>query len=583
MTPLRSLSAIALAVFVFSCSDEGTDPADVGADTLSDGAVADAGTDAEVAADVAPDTDVAPDADVELGPRPDPTTIEFPAGPPRVPRLTSLQFENAIHDLLGPDIVVPRNIEPDLETAGFLQIGAAAATISPRGVEKYEDATYEITGQFIDDQFRSEFDCTPAGARDDGCAAPLLEALALHAFRRPPTDAEVAVLVEVAGNAGDVLDDFYEGLEFGIAAIIQSPSFLFRVELGAAETGTEGLLAYDDWALASRLSFLIWNTIPDAELLETAASGALATDEGLRAQTERLLASPRARDGLSVFFEELYELHALDGLNKDPTVYPTVAPDLGVAARTETLMMLEDLVFDREADFREALTSRHTFLNRRLAALYDVRAPAREGFAAAELPVTANRVGLLGHASILALTAHATSTSPTLRGIFVRERILCGVIPPPPAGVDTSIPAATEAAPTIRERVAQHLEDEFCAGCHQLMDPLGLALENYDGIGAYRTQDNGHDVDASGNLDSAPFDDLPGLIQLLSEDPRVTSCLVQKLNRYANSAVDNREQINALDDLHLIFAHEGYRVQPLILNYVLSPAFRTVGEVVIDE
>ncbi|MFT6396337.1 MAG: hypothetical protein ACJAYU_001080, partial [Bradymonadia bacterium] len=285
------------------------------------------------------------------------------------------------------------------------------------------------------------------------------------------------------------------------------------------------------------------------------------------------------REGILVFFEELYELHTLDDLNKDPTTFPTVAPDLGVSARTETLMMLEDLVFDRQGDFREVLTSRDTFLDRRLAALYDVRAPARAGFAAVELPASANRVGLLGHASILALTAHATSTSPTLRGMFVRERILCGTIPPPPAGVDTSIPEATEIAPTIRERVAQHLEDEFCAGCHSLMDPLGLALEHYDGIGAYRMEDNGYPIDASGNLDGNDFDDLPALIELLAVDPRVTACLVQKLNRYASSGVDNRAQVDALEDLHLIFAHEGYRVQPLIVNYVLSPVFRTVGEV----
>ena len=570
-----------LALTVASCGETAPADDDLGTDVVldvGDDLAADAGTD--LAADEGIDADA---EDVALPPRPDPTAMEYPVGPPRVPRLTSLQFENAIHDLLGPDVVVPQNIEPDLETAGFLQIGAAAATISPRGVEKYEDATYEITGQFVDQQFRDEFECTPVGSRDDDCSAFLLEPLARRAFRRPLSESELAVLVEVAGNAGEVLDDFFEGLEFGIAAILQSPNFLFRAEQGTVETSTPGVLAYDNWTIASRLSFLVWNTIPDAELLEAAEQGLLTTDEGLLAQTERLLASPRAREGMEVFFEELYELHTLDGLNKDPTVYPTVAPDLGVAARTETLMMLEDLVFDREADFRDAFTSRHTFLNRRLAALYDVRAPAREGFAAAELPESANRVGLLGHASILALTAHATSTSPTLRGMFVRERVLCGVIPPPPSGVDTSIPEATEAAPTIRERVAQHLEDEFCAGCHALMDPLGLALENYDGIGAYRSEDNGHPVDPSGNLDGTEFDDLPALLDLLAEDPRVTACLVQKLNRYANSSVDDRAQIEALEDLHLIFAHEGYRVQPLILNYVLSSAFRTVGEVVIDE
>lgn len=572
------LSAAALAFGLAACGD--APPSDDGVDASAEVAPSDTGADTVEAADTQADADADADA---LPPRPEPTELEYPVGPPQIPRLTASQFENAIHDLLGPDIVVPGNIEPDLETAGFLQIGAAAATISPRGVEKYEDAAYEITGQYIDEQFREELECTPVGARDDDCASFVLEPLARAAFRRPATADEIAAVVEVAGNAGEVLDDFFEGLEFGLAAILQSPNFLFRVELGGLETGVDGVRAYDDWEMASRLSFLLWNSIPDGELLAAAEAGALTTDEGLAEQTDRLLASPRSREGLLVFFEELYELHTLDGLNKDPTVFPTVAPDLGPFAREETTLVLEDLVFDRQADFRELFTSRETFINRRLAALYDVRAPAREGFAPTELPVTANRVGLLGHASILALTAHATSTSPTLRGIFVRERVLCGVIPPPPSGVDTSIPEASEEARTLRERVAQHLEDEFCAGCHSLMDPLGLALENYDGIGQYRSTDNGHPVDPSGDLDGVAFDDLPGLIDLLVDDPRVTSCLVQKLNRYANSAVDNREQIEALEGLHIIFAHEGYRVLPLVRSYVLSPAFRTVGEVVDDE
>lgn len=575
MRPERKPTA-ALVLLLASCSGDTAERDESGLNDVAEDAVqADVGVDSPEGADA--------DGADALPPRPDPIGLPYPVAAPQVPRLTSEQFENAVHDLLGPDIVVPGNIEPDLETAGFLQIGAAAATISPRGVEKYEDAAYEITSQYIDDQFREELTCTPVGSRDDDCARYVLEPLVRRAFRRPATEEELDVIIGVAGHAGEVLDDFFEGLEFGLSAVLQSPNFLFRAELGSVSTEVDGVNAYDDWELASRLSFLLWNTIPDEELLAAAEAGELMTDDGLLAQTDRLLASPRAREGLLVFFEELYELHTLDDLNKDPNIFPTVAPDLGPAAREETRLVLEDLIFERQADFRDLFTSRETFLNRRLAALYDVRAPVREGFGYTELPEDANRIGLLGHASILALTAHATSTSPTLRGIFVRERILCGVIPPPPSGVDTSIPEATEAAPTLRERVARHLEDEFCAGCHSLMDPLGLALENYDGIGVYRSVENGHEVDPSGHLDGVEFDDLPGLIDILAEDPRVTSCLVQKLNRYANSSIDTREQIEALEGLHIIFAHEGFRVLPLIRSYVLSPAFRTVGEVVDDE
>lgn len=541
--------------------------------------VADLGTD--LGADAAPDGVDEPDAAEvgDVGPPPGPTELVYPVGAPTVPRLTARQFENAIRDLFGSEIVLPRNIEPDLEQAGLRQIGAAAATISPRGVERYEGAAYEIADQYVNEAFRSSFACSPGGSRSDECARPVLTELASRAWRRPLTDSEVDVLVEIAGQAGEVLDDFYEGLEFGIAAIVQSPNFLFRVELGEPDPEVEGARRYTAWDTASRLSFLLWNSIPDDALRAAAADGSLLTDEGLAAQVDRMLADDRARAGLGAFFDELYQLYELEHLTKDPTIFPQMSAELGPAARQETMMGIEYVVFDLDADVRDLLTTRRTFLDRRLAALYDVRAPAREGFAETTLPADELRRGLLGQAAILALNAHSTSTSATIRGKFVREVMLCGVIPPPPSGVDTSIPEPTEVARTLRERVAVHLEDEFCAGCHGLMDPLGLALENFDGIGVYRELDNGVPVDASGELDGVEFDGFDDFVDLMAADPRYTACFVQKLNRYANSAVETPAQRNALSPLHDLFESEGFRFRALVRDYVMSPAFRRVGEV----
>lgn len=509
---------------------------------------------------------------------PEPEEISFPVTAPAVPRLTSGQFENAIHSLFGDDIVVPRNIEPDLATGGLVQIGVAAATISPRGVEKYEEAAYEIAAQVVDEAFVAEWSC-PSAADPASCASSYLDDLASRAWRRPPTEEELAALVGVTEEATTVLGDFFEGLQFGIAAIVQSPNFLFRVELGEPDPDTSGVYRYTDLEMASRLAFLLWNTLPDDELYEAARNGELTTDEGLRAQAERMLADPRAREGISAYFDDLYSLHELDSLSKDPTVFPEMAPELGVAARTETLMTIDDVIFERDEDVRALLTSRRTFLDRRLAALYDVRAPAREGFAATELPADQLRRGLLGQASLLLINSHSTSTSATLRGKFVREMFLCGEIPAPPSGVDTSIPMATETARTLRQRVARHLEDDNCSSCHSLMDPLGLALENFDGLGVFRTLDNGEAIDASGSLDGADYEGFDDFIDIIAADPRYTRCFVQTLFRYATSTHENPDQLEALEPLHEHFALDGFRFQDLVLDLIMSPAFRQVGEV----
>ncbi|MCB9506352.1 MAG: DUF1592 domain-containing protein [Myxococcales bacterium] len=579
--PLARVAWVAATLAFAGCGDEDVDK-NAQPDVTAD---ADAGTsdtaveDGSGSPDAVEDIDASPDA----APAPDPATPialpDYGFEAPAVPRLTSRQYENAVHDLFGADIVVPVNIEPDPEAGGLLQVGAAAATISPRGVEKYEQAAYQIASQAMTEGRREALvGCTPAGVRDDACAGAFLRPLAARAWRQPVDDAAIATLVEISGHAAEVVGDFYEGLEYGIATVLQSPSFMFRVEVGEPDPSDETQRRYTDWEMASRLSFLFWNTIPDEELARAAEAGELTTDAGLFAQAERLLADDRAREGVLVFFDELYGLHRLRTIVKDPTVFLSASPELGPAARQETLMTLADIIFDRDADFRELLTTRRTFIDRRLAALYNVRAPAPEGFAATELPESANRAGLLGQASILALYAHSTSTSATLRGKFIRTVLLCGVVPPPPSGVDTSIPEPSGTAVTLRQRVAEHLENESCANCHALMDPLGLALENYDGLGAWRTLDNGAPVDPSGSFDGEVFSTAEEFVDLISSDPRVTDCVVERLVRYGNSAVETWEQSSALEPLKQAFEAGHFSFKHLLLYFVMSPSFRYTGD-----
>ena len=292
-----------------------------------------------------------------------------------------------------------------------------------------------------------------------------------------------------------------------------------------------------------------------------------------------MLADPRARNGVATFFEDLYDLDKLEALAKDPAVFAYMADDFWASARAETLADIDDLVFAREAPYRELFTAERTWIDRRLAAIYHVQAPEMDGFGWVDLDPSGGRRGLLGHASFLALNAHSTSTSVTRRGLFVREVLLCQDIPAPPGNVSTVIPEVTADAPTMRERVAQHLEDPTCAACHQFTDPVGLGLENFDGLGSWRDLDGGTAIDASGELDGVAFSDGWELANVLSEHPRLASCFVRILYRYALG----REPEDA-DEAPLAALAEGFiaddqRVLGLMRSIAISPVFRTVGDI----
>ncbi|MDQ3031281.1 MAG: DUF1592 domain-containing protein [Myxococcota bacterium] len=507
-----------------------------------------------------------------------PIELSFEPGPRVMQRLTRAQYASAISDLFGADVVVPSAIEPDVARDGFFSVGAAQTSVSARGVEQYERAAYQIAEQVLAPERRARtVPCEPSAVLDLGCARATLAPLARRAWRRPVDAVEIESLAFVAANAASVLEDFHLGLEYGIAAILQSPEFLYRPQVAIPAPDAPELGTLDDFELATRLSFFFWNTIPDEALLAAAESGALSDAEGLDAQIDRLLASPRAREGLRAFAGEWLELHRLSDLPKDPMIFTAASPDLGPAAREETLRAIEHHVFDRDADYRDLMTTRETFVDRRLAALYLVRAPSAEGFALAELPDTTPRRGLLGHASILAMQAHPVSTSPTLRGRFVREVLLCQTILPPPVEVDTAIPEPSAEAQTLRERLADHRENAFCAGCHAQLDPIGLGLESFDGIGRLRALDNGVPVDASGELDGTTFDDAAGLAEALRDHPSLGPCFVEQMLRYGTGRRLASGEHDAHYELTAEFARAGFRVRALMAAVARHPTFRSVS------
>jgi hypothetical protein len=329
--------------------------------------------------------------------------------------------------------------------------------------------------------------------------------------------------------------------------------------------------------MASRLSFFLWDTSPDEALLEAAKRGELQTDEGLFQQASRMLADERARHGIRAFFTDQLELYELDELRKDPLVFEHFTHDLGPDAREETLRLLEYYALDVNADFRDVLTTKEVFLNPNLASIYGVPAPVAEGWELTTFPEDSARGGLLSQAAFLSLNAHSVSSSATLRGKALRQKLLCHTIPAPPVNVDTSIPEPSGTTLTLRDRVAEHLENPSCSGCHRLVDPIGLALENYDGIGRWRERDNGVPIDASGDIDGIAFGGPKQLAEVVREHEDFPRCFVRTLSRYATGQVESNDQDPLLETLNDRFDHHGFEVEPLLLELVMSPIFRRPG------
>lgn len=514
-----------------------------------------------------------PPAATDYGPRPPMPETAAQTG---AQRLTVAQYGNAIRDIFGKDINVPTAIEVDTALDGFVALGASVSTISIQGVEKYEKAAFAVAKQVVADETHKAMvlKCTPSGPDDAACAKETVTNLGRRVYRRQLTEAEQTRITNILLQAASVLGGFDKGLEFAIAAMLQSPHFLYRPQVGEPDPARPGQVRYTSLEMASRLSFFLWNNIPDDELLLAAEKGQLVDDDGLAEQIDRMIESPRAREGLRGFVTDYMHLAHLDKLSKDPTLFTYFSPELGPAAREETLRLFEHIVFELDTDFRDIMTTKQTFVNPKLASMYMIPSPSDEGFSLVELPSDSPRAGLLGHASILALHSHPRATSSTLRGKFIRDDLLCDPIPPPPANVNTGLPEASEGGQTLRERMKPHLTDPTCSSCHGLMDPLGLGLENFDAIGRYRTTEAGAIIDPSGQVDGVPFKDARGLGQVLRDSNKFAPCFVRKVFSYATGFRPTEADRPTLNTLTWDFRAEGYRVKALMKLVAMSPAFR---------
>jgi hypothetical protein len=491
----------------------------------------------------------------------------FKPGPASLRRLTTTQYWNVITDLFGAG--APQSpLDPDLNIGGFFSVGASLVSTSPTGVDQYETAAQQIGAWALADMARrTALVGCPAGATlDQACAQSFLTRFGELAFRRPLADTEVArymALYQVAG-------DFWTGIQAMITGLLQSPKFLYRVELGVPVASDPTTKQVRGTEMASRLAFLLWGTTPDGPLLDAALqTDQLGTPAAISAQVTRMLASPKAHVGMRAFFSESLNLQDMAVLND-----PTLAADL----HEETLQLVDDIVFTRNAPLQELFTSPSTFINGNLATYYGLAAPTSAGFVKVSWPAASGRVGFLGQGAFLVATSTPNHESPTLRGLSVRQDLLCQSIPPPPPGVNIQFPMPQQGNPmTTRQLLEQHRKDAVCATCHKFMDAIGVAFEHFDFLGKYRDEDNGLPIDASGDLDGAAFADARGLAGLVAARPELGTCLVRKFYRAAVGHVESGDEEPAIAALDTGFGAAGYKVMSLVTDLVTSDAFRLVS------
>ncbi len=438
------------------------------------------------------------------------------------------------------------------------------------------EGPFDPTGPGDTASRRRIFVCRPAGTgaeAEAACAREILAGLAQRAYRRPVTDADVETLLDFY-RAGRREGTFEQGIQEALARLLVSPQFLFRVERDPASVRAGGVYRISDLELASRLSFFLWSSIPDDELLEVAASGALREPGVLGAQVSRMLADPRASALAQSFGGQWLFIRNLGAVDPDASAYPEFDDNLRAAFQRETELFLEHQIRE-DRPLAELLTADHTFLNERLARFYGIRNVYGAHFRRVPLQ-DPRRAGLLGHASILTVTSYATRTSPVVRGKYLLDNILGAPPPPPPPNVPALEETAVGHGATVREQMEQHRRSPVCAACHQRMDPLGFALENFDGIGQWRTRDGGAPIDASGVLPdgtafAGPADFRQALLERRGEFVRTVT---EKLLTYALGRAVGAHDMPAVRGIMREAASTDHRWSSLILGIVESQPFQ---------
>jgi hypothetical protein len=492
-----------------------------------------------------------------------------------VRRVTETQYRHTIADVFGPEIKINARFEPEKRVEGLLAIGSGQLSVTSSGFEQYFALASSISDQVLGEKQRtSSVPCKPRNPTeaDDVCARQFIEGYGERLFRRPLTESETLARLKTASAGAKQSGDFYAGLKLALTSLLVAPEFIFRVETAEPDPANRSQYRLDAYSKAARVSFLLWDSAPDQELLAAARSGAIHTRAGLRQQLTRLTSSPRFEDGVRAFFTDMLQLDDLENVVKDPTIYPKFNQSVSDSAKEQTLKTTVDLLVRKRQDYHDLFTSNDTFVNRPLASVYRIPFASSGDWAPYTFPQSSERSGILTQVSFLSLFAHPGTSSPTKRGIKVYEIFMCRPTPNPPADVDFSrVQDSTKG--TVRGRLLDHMNNPSCSGCHMRSDPPGLALEHFDGLGQLRTMENGTMIDVSADIYGVKLDGAQGLGKFLHDDPRVSACLVRNVFAYGAGRKTEAQDAAYLVDQTKAFASNGYRLPDLMLQIASTPEF----------
>jgi len=512
--------------------------------------------------------------------------VEPEAQPVFMSRLTHSQYNNTVRDLLG-DETRPADQFPQEDYVRGFKNQSEVQSIPVLLAEAYSAAAEKLArNAFRTGESKKIIPCQPASSVHSACRNQFVSQFGRRAFRRPLTLGESqrynALFIREAKRTGK----FLSAAQLVVETMLQSPNFLFRMERGPAAK-------WANFEIASRLSYFLWDSMPDELLFLNAASGQLNTVAGVEQAARRMLQHPRARQALDEFVSQWLRFDRVLNVVRDRRLFQQFNSGLAVAMTEETRRLIAHLAWNNQ-NFMEAYTARYGFLSSELAALYGFPAPPEE-FGMVRFPASSDRAGLLGQATFLTLTSKPEETSPTERGLFIREHFLCQKVPPPPPGVSASLPPLSESKPmTSRERLKVHLSNESCASCHRLIDPIGFGLEKFDAIGRKREKlaltffpARGEterkptkvelDLDTKGRISGIPDSDFSTPAQLgevLANNAECQKCVVKQVFRYAMGRPETPTDGAVIEKGFNDFKRSQFQFQQLIISLVTSKAFR---------
>jgi hypothetical protein len=444
--------------------------------------------------------------------------------------------------------------------------------------DQYRKAAEEISAQAMVPPIEI-LPCSLVAGQELDCVQEFIQDFGARVFRRPISEDDLARYIQIYNLVANE-DGVETGIQWVLTAMLQSPHFLYRKEIGThLGAGEHALTGYE---IASQLSYFFWNTMPDEELLSKAADGSLMEAATILEQAQRLLSDPRSREMLAHFSRQWLDIANLGITPKDGNTYPAFNETIRNSMSEETARFVQHVVFDSTGSLLELFTAKYTLTNQALAEYYGFSSTGGENFTLTDLEGTPY-TGIITQGAVMTHHAFANSSSPIHRGVMVRERILCQELPPPPPGIIVQVPEL-DADLTTRERFQAHSEVEPCYSCHQLIDPIGFAFENFDGVGLFRDEENGKPIDVSGEIkgsigSDAMFNGVSELGSILGTSEDVQACFALHWYRFAYGLDESTQMHCLIRKVQDDFKEESTDIKKLMLNLTQTEHFvRRVGE-----